>query len=191
MENIISNFKRNGFAVSFFENSNQAVEYLKQNIIDTTVTFGGSMTCSDLELHSMLAQKNKVYYHAVDGFVTTDSQVYIASANALTKTGEIINIDGRGNRVANTIHGANKVYLICGTNKLCDDIPSAMHRASNIAAPLNSRRLNRKTPCTKGEIKCHDCNSPERICRSTVIMTKKTGAVEHFEIILIDEKLGY
>lgn len=191
MENIISNFERNGFAVSYFKNSADAVLYLKEKVVDTTVTFGGSMTCSDLDLHSVLADRNKVFYHAVDGFVTTDSKVYIASANALAKTGEVINIDGRGNRVANMIHGAETVYLVCGVNKLCDDIPTALHRASNIAAPLNSRRLSRKTPCTKGEIKCHNCNSPERICRSTVIMTKKTGAVQHFEIILIDEILGY
>lgn len=191
MNDIISNFERNGYAISFFENSTSAIDYLKEQISDTTVTFGGSMTCVDLGLHDILREKNQVFYHAVDGFVTTDSKVYIASANALTKTGEIVNIDGRGNRVASTIFGADKVYLVCGTNKLCDDIPSALHRASNVAAPLNSRRLNRKTPCAQGELKCHNCNSPERICRSTVLMTKKTGDIAHFEIILIDESLGY
>ena len=191
MEQTIKNFQNNGFTVSFFEDESQVISYLKENISDTTVTFGGSMTCVDMGLYGVLSENNEVFYHSADGFFHQTPDVYIASANALSKTGEIVNIDGTGNRVSAMIYGPKQVYLICGINKLVDTLPDAIFRAQNIAAPLNTRRLNRKTPCSKGELKCHNCNSDERICRTTSIMTKKSGGISHFEIILVNKSLGF
>lgn len=191
MDNILKNFKKNGFIANYFESSAQAVDYLKKEINNSVVTFGGSMTCVELNLHDIMRENNKVFYHGDDGVLNQTPDVYIASANALTTDGRIINIDGRGNRVSATIFGPKKVYLICGTNKLEDSLEKAMFRAKQISAPLNSRRLKRKTPCVSSELRCYNCNSPERICMSTVIMDKKSGGISHFEIILINEKLGY
>ena len=192
MKEIIKNFENNGFKVSYFEDENQARNYLSTEIQDTTVAFGGSMTCLDIDLHNLLREKNQVLYHSADGTFPKSYNVYISSANALSKTGEIVNIDGTGNRVSGTIFGPEKVYIICGVNKIADTLDEAIFRAQNIAAPLNAKRLNRKTPCASSDkLKCFNCNSAERICRTTVIMNKKSGGISHFEIILINKKLGF
>ena len=118
------------------------------------------------------------------------AEIYISSVNGISEQGEIINIDNTGNRVAAISFGPSKVYLVLGSNKVTKDFESAMSRARNIAAPLNAKRLNRKTPCAVQADRCYDCNSPERICRNlSVLWSKPTGA--EYEIILIDEKLGY
>jgi hypothetical protein len=82
------------------------------------------------------------------------------------------------------------VYFVVGRNKIAPDFHSALHRARNIAAPMNARRLGKNTPCATGELRCHDCQSPERICRAlTVLWTKPTSCP--YEVVLIDEDLGY
>ena len=108
----------------------------------------------------------------------------------MAETGEIINIDGTGNRVAAVSYGHKKVYIIVGKNKVEPDFEKALFRARNVAAPLNARRLARNTPCVKNELKCHDCKSPERICRTlSVFYTKPSGC--EYEVVLINEELGY
>lgn len=87
--------------------------------------------------------------------------VYISSANGVAETGELVNIDGTGNRVAATLYGPEKVYFIVGLNKLAPTLEAAIWRARNIASPLNAKRLNRKTPCALSEVmKCYDCQCP-------------------------------
>ena len=130
-------------------------------------------------LSEELSKNNEVYWHWITpGPATLESaskaEVYITSANGLSETGEIVNIDGSGNRVASTLYGHDTVYFICGINKLEPDLDAAIHRARNIASPLNARRLERKTPCATGELKCHDCSSPDRICKGLVVLWKKT-----------------
>ena len=118
------------------------------------------------------------------------AEIYISSVNGISEQGEIVNIDNTGNRVAAISYGPSKVYLVVGANKVAIDYESALFRARNIAAPLNAKRLNRKTPCAAHADKCYDCNSPERICRNlSVLWNKPTGA--EYEVILISEELGY
>ena len=82
------------------------------------------------------------------------------------------------------------MYLVVGKNKIAPTLEAAIYRARNIAGPLNAKRLKRKTPCALNADRCYDCNSPERICRNlSVLWEKPTGA--EYEIILIDEELGY
>lgn len=117
------------------------------------------------------------------------AQVYITSANGLAETGEIINIDGAGNRVASTLYGHRKVYFIIGRNKLAPTYDEALWRARNIAAPKNARRLDRKTPCAIKGDRCYDCKSPERICRGLVVLWGPMLGIDT-EVILVDEELG-
>ena len=98
------------------------------------------------------------------------ADVYVSSANALAESGEIINIDGRGNRVAGTLYGAERLYLVIGKNKLAPTFEDALWRARNIAAPKNAKRLGVKTPCAIRGDHCYDCSSPERICRGLVVL---------------------
>ena len=115
---------------------------------------------------------------------------YITSVNGLAETGELINIDGTGNRVASTLYGHKKVWFVVGRNKLAPTYEEALWRARNIAAPKNARRLKRKTPCAVKADRCYDCKSPERICRGLVVLWEAIGSME-MEVVLVDEALGY
>ena len=94
--------------------------------------------------------------------------------------------------MAATLNDREKVVFITGINKVAEDFHQALWRARNIAAPLNARRLNRKTPCAlKEEMKCYDCKSPERICNGLTVLWRKMGGVKECEVVLIQEELGY
>ena len=119
------------------------------------------------------------------------AQVYLTSANAIAETGEIVNIDGYGNRGAPTIYGPQRVFLVVGKNKIAPDLNGAIDRARNIAAPLNARRLNRHTPCAVGEPRCHDCRSPEKICGVMTVFFMPQTSIKEFHVLLVNEDLGY
>lgn len=196
-DTVKQNLENKGFAVSVFENKEDAARYLNAKIDGKTVGFGGSVTLHQLDLHTQLAQHNTLYSHwdAVDKgadalIKAAHTEVYLSSVNGLAESGELINIDGLGNRVSSIQFGHKEVYLVVGRNKLAPDFDSALYRARNVAAPKNAQRLGRKTPCAaKGE-RCYDCNSPERICRGLSVLWYKP-TVTYFEIVLIDEELGY
>ena len=118
-----------------------------------------------------------------------EADVYLTSANGLAETGEILNIDGAGNRVASTLYGHKKVYFVIGANKLAPTRDEALWRARNIAAPRNAQRLGKKTPCAVKGDKCYDCKSPDRICRGLVELWGPMMGMET-EVILIGEDLG-
>jgi len=118
--------------------------------------------------------------------VLTD--VFLCSVNAATIQGELLNMDGTGNRVAGSLFGHKKVYFIIGRNKFCDSIEKAVNRIRQVAAPMNAKRLGKRTPCAvTGH--CADCSSPDRICNALTIHWKKMSNIE-MEIVLIDEDLG-
>ncbi|MFB0921756.1 MAG: lactate utilization protein [Oscillospiraceae bacterium] len=192
----IKNLKARGFDAKNFDSSAEAVDYLASQLKDETIGFGGSMTLETLGLYDRLSASNKVYWHWREKSKETykaaaEASVYITSANAVAQTGEIINIDGSGNRVASTLYGKKLVYIIVGKNKLAEDYDKALWRARNIAAPLNARRIGKNTPCAKGELKCHDCKSPDRICKALVVLWGKMFSTEKAEVIIINEDLGY
>ena len=110
--------------------------------------------------------------------------------NGIAETGEIINIDGAGNRVASAIYGHKKVWIVAGKNKLAPTYDEALWRARNIAAPKNAQRLHAKTPCAVKADHCYDCKSPGRICRAlTVLWGAMMGS--DMEVVLVNEDLGY
>lgn len=117
------------------------------------------------------------------------SDLFLSSANAVTLNGELVNIDGIGNRVNSTTFGPGKVILVAGYNKIVEDVQEGIKRIKNVAAPLNARRLNIDVPCAKVG-KCVDCNSPNRICRVLVILERKPSLTDIF-VILVGEELGY
>jgi Uncharacterised ACR, YkgG family COG1556. len=195
IETAIVNLKRNHFDVSRFETAREAADYIDRKVDARTVGMGGSVTIDELGLYDKLKTHNTVYWHMkeeteeamLDG---CNADVYITSANAISEAGEIINIDGRGNRVAGTLMKKQKVYIIVGTNKISADFREAMDRARNVAAPLNCRRLEKKTPCAVAG-KCFDCTSPERICNALVVFWRKPTWCESMEVVIVDKELGY
>ena len=190
------NFEDHRFKTAYFETKEEAAAYLKDQIHGVTVGFGGAITSEEMGLYELLGEDNTVYWHwkqpADEARRNAQSaEVYILSANGVSETGELVNIDGTGNRVATSIFGPKKVYYIVGKNKIAPDLPSAMKRAKDIAAAKNAVRLNRKTPCVaNGGDRCYNCNSPERICGVTVIVERPSGGME-VEILFVNEELGY
>ncbi|MDD6037204.1 MAG: lactate utilization protein [bacterium] len=167
---------------------------------DSVVSFGGSMTLGESGVMEMLKSRkditlldrsnaktpeeaSKIYHDALN------SDVYFMSSNAITLDGELVNIDGTGNRVAALIYGPEKVVLIVGMNKVVPNVDDGIRRVHNIASPANCVRLNRQTPCGLTGV-CHDCLSPDCICSQTVI-TRRSGVKDRIQVILVGEKLGY
>jgi len=190
------NFEAHRFQTQFFQTKEDAAEYLKSEIHGKTVGFGGSITAKEMGLYDLLKEDNTVYWHWQEPGRETllkamTADVYILSANGVSETGELVNIDGTGNRVAASIFGPKKVYYVVGSNKIAPDLPAAMQRAKDIASAKNAVRLNRNTPCVaNGGDKCYNCNSPERICNATVIIERPCGGTETV-ILFVDEELGY
>ena len=150
-------------------------------------------------LFKSLSSHNEVFdpHHSAIGvnFIDTakkclTTKIYLTSINALSETGEIVNIDGTGNRIAGALFGHEKVYFIAGTNKLVPTLEDAILRARNIAAPKNAMRLRLRTPCAKKGDRCYDCSSQDRICNGMMIHFKKMNDID-MEIVLINEELGF
>ena len=117
------------------------------------------------------------------------SDIFLMSTNAITLNGELINIDGRGNRVAFLCYGPQNVVILAGMNKVVTDVESGIKRVRDIASPPNTVRLNKKTPCAITG-KCEDCYSPDCIC-SQIVVTRRSGYPNRIKIILVGEELGY
>lgn len=119
------------------------------------------------------------------------ADIFFSGANAITRAGEIVNLDGYGNRVAALAFGPKRVCVVAGVNKVVDDLPAALHRIRTAAAPLNCRRLKRKTPCAATGVCIEEgCRSPERICNVLSVIRRQPGG-NRITVILVGEELGY
>ena len=186
------NLEERGFTVTRFDTTAQAADYLDAALDGKSVGIGGSVTIQEMGLAERLREHAQVLWHWA-GSTTQDAagaQVYLTSVNGAAETGELINIDGTGNRVASGLFGHEKVYFVVGRNKVAPDYDAALWRARNIAAPQNAQRLGRNTPCAAKGDRCYDCKSPERICRALVVYWEKPGSMD-MEVVLVDEDLGY
>jgi len=192
-EKVEQALKDRGFPVKVFATGAEAADYLDASIDGTTVGVGGSLTVEQIGLYDKLAAHNEVHWHWVGGpaerQAAIHTDVYVTSVNGLAETGEMINIDGSGNRVSATLYGHKKVYFIIGRNKLAPTYDEALWRARNIAGPKNAQRLQKKTPCAVKGDRCYDCKSPERICCGLVVHWAPMLGMD-MEVILIDEDLG-
>lgn len=192
----MKNLEARRFQVRFFESGTDASAYLKEELQGTQIGIGGSQTIDALGLYEMLQENNEVFWHwkSSDPDILKkagSAPVYLTSANAIAETGEIVNIDGRGNRLSSMVFGDEKrVIIVAGTNKICPDLDSAIARARGTAATKNAQRFPVNTPC-KIDGECHDCRSPQRICNALLVLWGPMNSMESVEVILIDEELGY
>jgi len=162
----------------------------------STICMGGSMSANEIGLVEAVKKGN---YNYIDRYAAEDmraaerlsynADIYLASANALTEDGVMINIDGNANRVSAIAFGPKKVIFIVGMNKICSDVDSAMKRARNVAAPVNAYRLGLSTPCCKTG-SCMDCKSPDTICCQFLI-TRYSKHPGRIHVILVNEDLGF
>ena len=192
LEKLKQNLQKNGFEVTHFATAAQAADYLDGQIDGKTVGVGGSITVLEMGLAERLRTHNTLHWHWTgdgDQAAAATCQVYLSSVNGAAETGELINIDGNGNRVASSLYGHKKVWFIVGRNKLAPTYEAAVYRARNEAAPQRARQLGKKTPCAVKADRCSDCRSPERVCRALVTLWGPMLGMET-EVLLVDEDLG-
>lgn len=198
---LIENFKKRQIDASYCATAKEAVALASTLIpAKSTVAFGGSMTLSESGMMAELTARTDITLYNRDTASTPEevaavyhqafhSDYFFMSSNAISATGELVNIDGNGNRVAPLIYGPKQVFILAGMNKVEPTLKAALVRARNIAAPINCNRLNRQTPCGVTGI-CSDCLSPDCICAQTVI-TRRSQVPNRIKVILIGESLGY
>ena len=194
-------FRRNRYDVSRFAECTAAADYLAAEIRGKRVGFGDSETLRALSLYERLSVCNEVidppragHVGGIEAFLAAGREalmtdVFLLSANAITEEGQILNMDGAGNRVAGSLFGHEKTYFVVGINKLVPDIAAGIERIHRIAAPRNAHRKGKKTPCAKDGTRCYDCAALERICNALTIHYKKMS-YRPMELVLIEEELG-
>lgn len=197
-EKLQRSLRARGWDFKHFATGEEAADYLAGELSGASVGIGGCGTADAIGLYDKVkAVCPDVAWHwkeedqlaARMRAMTTDA--YVCSANAIAETGEIVNIDGMGNRIAATTFGHKRLYIVAGKNKVCPDLESAIHRARNVAAPLRARSMGMNTPCTRSEeLKCYDCSAADRVCCAMTILMHKMMGMDKCELILIDQDLG-
>ena len=182
----------------YYAASREEAKQIALSLIDegASVTMGGAMSAHEIGLVDALKAGN---YNFIDRnawedkraamLAAYDADVFLASANAITEDGIMINIDGNSNRVSAICQGPKKVVFIVGMNKVCPDVDSAMKRARNVAAPINAQRFGLNTPCAKTGA-CMDCKSPDTIC-CQFLMTRFSRHKGRIHVILVNDSLGF
>ena len=165
----------------------------------STVGWGGAASAQQIGLTDALNRGN---YHTIDRdrLATREEKeqaakdclfadYFLTGANALSMDGEMVNIDGNGNRVAAIIYGPKNVLVIASMNKVMDDLDAAVHRARTVAAPINKQRFDSNTPCGVTGV-CADCKSESCICNH-IVVTRHCRPVGRIKFILVGENLGF
>ena len=197
----IEALKKNNMNGYYAKNRDEVIELIKDIVSEgSKVAVGGSETLSELGILEHLRSGRYDFLDRYKDGLTREevtnifkqsflADAYLSSCNAITENGELYNVDGNGNRVAAMLYGPDKVIVICGINKIVKDVDEAIKRNREISAPMNAKRLNKKTPCAKVGY-CMNCNSPERICNEYTLI-KKQRSSERMHVIFLNENLGY
>ncbi|MFC1824266.1 lactate utilization protein [Thermodesulfobacteriota bacterium] len=197
----LEGLKKHGFDAHLVPDSVKAKDIiLKMAAPYETFGFAGSSTTRSLGiLEELKAGGKTIYDHWIEGLSREEDlalrfeqgrcDCFFCSANAIAITGEIVNVDGVGNRTNAMTFGPKKVIIVAGMNKVTPDLESALKRVNQIAAPMRAKSLNMDVPCAETGV-CSDCNSPQRICRVTTILHRKPMLTD-ISVVLINESLGF
>lgn len=200
-EECVKNLKKNGFDAQYCEDIQQASSIIKNMTVSfETFGFAGSSTTRSLGILEYLREQGKTVHDHWRGDLKPEEDMeirlaqgrcdcFFCSANAISLTGEIVNVDGIGNRTNAMTFGNKKVIIAAGMNKVRPDLHSALARVHEIAAPMRAKSLNIPTPCAETGV-CNDCKSPQRICRVTTILHRRPSLTD-VSVILIGESLGF
>lgn len=193
--------EKNNMDAYYVESNEQLIKTIENISAEgEVVSCGGSMTLFETGVMDHLRSGRYKFLDRYEEGLTGDQikdiyraaftcDSYFISSNAVTEDGELYNVDGNGNRVAAMLFGPDKVIVVCGINKIVANVEEAIARNKNIVAPINAKRLDRKTPCTKVG-RCMDCKSPERICRKYTLI-KSQGFKGRMHVIFVNQNLGY
>lgn len=200
-EKCIKNLKKHGFDAHFAATAEDARGLIMNMVREfETFGFGGSDTTRTLGITEALEQQGKTIHDHWQSGLSREADLeirlaqgrcdcFFCSANAISATGEIVNVDGVGNRTNAMSFGTKKVVVAAGMNKVTHDLQSALARVSEVAAPMRAKSLNMDTPCAETGI-CSDCNAPQRICRITTILHRKPMMTD-VSVVLISEAMGF
>ena len=199
-ESLIRRFNRRGMEACYCEDSKAAVEKVLSLIPDgSSVTWGGSATLSEAgilealqngsyELIDRASAKSPEEARSLYGKIVC-ADYFLMSTNAFTSDGELVNIDGNGNRVACLISGPAHVIVVTGMNKLAKTVQEAVDRVQTCATPPNCLRLNLNTPCASTGF-CADCQSPDSIC-CQIVVTRRSRQPGRITVVMVGEELGF
>lgn len=198
---VVESLRKNHFDASFYESGSEAVDFVLDFIKPGyTVAFGGSQTIKQLGIAEKIKVAGGVILDHNAPELSQDEKievmrkqqvcdVFICSSNAVSLQGELVNVDGNGNRISAMIFGPRKVIVLAGVNKICSDEQACWDRIRKVAAPLNFLRLNRPNPCTREGI-CMDCQLATRGCNAYLVLRKKPSLTD-FSVCIINETLGF
>ena len=196
---LVKNLRRRQFEAYYTQTRQEALEQALALIPDgVRIGWGGAMSAEEIGLMEALRQRE---VQLLDRSLAKDAKertaimkqsltadVFLTGANALSLDGQMVNIDGNGNRVAAIVYGPDSVLVVAGMNKVCDTLEQAVERARRVAAPANAQRFDIQTPCKAGGA-CQDCLSPDCICNQLLI-TRHCRPAGRIKFILVGEDLG-
>lgn len=198
---VVDALRKNCFKAIYMTTKEEAADYILKNVKSSdSVGFGGSATIKKLNVQDKIKQMGaKILDHSHPELSPEEkiqverkqliSDLFLCSSNAVTLNGELVNVDGAGNRVAAMIFGPKKVIVVVGVNKICKDEETAYERIKMEAAPMNTKRLGLSTPCAATGI-CMDCKSEDRICRAYSVL-KREPMNSDITVIIVGENLGF
>lgn len=200
-ERCVQALKSHGFDAHFVPSAEEGRRLILEWISGyESFGFGGSGTTRALGLPEALKAKGKTIFDHWQGSPVGEEShrirleqgrcdCFLCSANAVSATGEIVNVDGVGNRTTAMTFGPKKIVIVAGMNKVRPDLESALQRVREVAAPMRAKSLNMDTPCAVTGV-CNDCNSPQRVCRVTTILHRRP-MMSDITVVLINEHLGF
>jgi L-lactate utilization protein LutB len=199
-QSVVKALKAKGYEATYAASKEAALEEVVKLIPEgASVGVPGTVTVREIGAMEKLKERGCTIYHHWNPALTPEERMqalmdeycadyFLTSANAVTKDGRIVNIDGNGNRVSAMAWGRNTLIFVIGVNKVASDLDAAIERART-ATPPNVLRLNGNAPCTQTGY-CVDCDSSERICRALLILERPTtGRKSH--VIMVGEDLGF
>ncbi len=195
----------NNFDAVVVDNAMEAKTRVLEKMIPETgaksISWGGSLTFIATGIYDAVKESDdlKVLDTFAKGLTAEEMQerrrqsllvdLFITGSNAVTETGQLVNLDMFGNRIGAITFGPKHVIILVGRNKIVTDLDEAMFRIKNYAAPVNTMRLGKKTPCSKTSY-CEECKSPDRICNTWTI-TEKSFPKGRVKVVLINEDMGF
>ena len=205
LANVKEALEANNFEVFVADNTEDAKKVVLEQIIPRTgaksVSWGGSITLVSTGLYDVLKESTDMeVLDTYDKNLSPEESferrrqsllvdLFLAGTNAVTESGQLVNLDMFGNRIGGITFGPKHVIILVGRNKITNDLDEAMTRIKDYAAPVNTMRLDKKTPCAKTSY-CEECKSPDRICNSWVI-TEKSFPKGRVKVVLINQDLGF
>lgn len=197
----ISALQKNNMNGYLVKDKDELISKIEEIVSEgSTVACGGSMSLFETEVIDYLRSGKYNFLDRYKEGLTREevikiykqalvSDAFFTSSNAVTENGELYNVDGNGNRVAAMLYGPERVIVICGVNKIVKDVEAAIERNKQVSAPINAKRLNRETPCTRVGF-CMECGSSDRICNEYTLIRRQVNK-DRIHVIFLNEEIGY